>query len=80
MDEEPTAVREESASGASARLGPVAGLRRVLELPATSYVVVLASVVALTGFGLIMVLSASSITAYDGGAGNSFGKIGRAHV
>ena len=77
VDEKPTAVREESAGGASARLGPVAGLRRVLELPATSYVVVFASVVALSGFGLIMVLSASSITAYDGGAGNSFGIFAR---
>ena len=62
---------------APSRLGPVAGLRHVLSLPATSFVLVLVSVLALTGFGLIMVLSASSITAYDGGAGSSFGIFAR---
>lgn len=65
---------------APARLGPVAGLRRVLALPATSFIIVLVSVLALTGFGLIMVLSASSITAYDGGEGNSFGIVARQAV
>ncbi|SMY12562.1 cell division-specific peptidoglycan biosynthesis regulator FtsW [Brevibacterium jeotgali] len=59
------------------RLGPVAGLKHALSLPATSFVLVLVSVLALTGFGLIMVLSASSITAYDGGEGSSFGIVAR---
>jgi cell division protein FtsW len=77
VGEETTATRERGTDGASAGLGPVAGLKRVLQLPATSYVVILVSVLSLTGFGLIMVLSASSITAYDGGEGNSFGIFAR---
>lgn len=40
--------------------------------PLTTYFLILASVVLLTGLGLVMVLSASSITSYDGGAGSSF--------
>ncbi|WP_332839700.1 FtsW/RodA/SpoVE family cell cycle protein [Brevibacterium yomogidense] len=66
-----------SAAQSADRPGPTAGLRRVLGLPATSWAIVLASVLALTGFGLIMVLSASSITAYAGGEGNSFGIFAR---
>ena len=40
--------------------------------PLTTYFLILVSVVLLTGLGLVMVLSASSITSYDGGAGSSF--------
>ncbi|MCU4296021.1 putative lipid II flippase FtsW [Brevibacterium permense] len=40
--------------------------------PLTTYFLILASVVLLTGLGLVMVLSASSVTSYDGGAGSSF--------
>src|SRR5699024_9272827 len=38
----------------------------------TTYYLILVSVLALTGLGLVMVLSASSITSYDGGEGSSF--------
>lgn len=47
-------------------------VRDVLDLPVTSYYLVLFSVLALTAFGLVMVLSASSISSYDGGTGSSF--------
>ncbi|SDS55953.1 cell division-specific peptidoglycan biosynthesis regulator FtsW [Brevibacterium siliguriense] len=40
--------------------------------PLTTYFLILVCVVLLTGLGLVMVLSASSITSYDGGAGSSF--------
>jgi len=40
--------------------------------PLTTYYIILISVVALTCLGLVMVLSASSITSYDGGEGSSF--------
>ncbi|WP_436326282.1 putative lipid II flippase FtsW [Brevibacterium sp. FAM 27836] len=40
--------------------------------PLTTYYIILVSVLALTGLGLVMVLSASSITSYAGGAGSSF--------
>lgn len=46
--------------------------KNLLDLPVTSFYIVMLAVVLLTGFGLIMVLSASSITAYRGGEGNSF--------
>lgn len=46
--------------------------RRLLGLPVASYYLILVSVLALTGFGLVMVLSASSITSYAGGHGSSF--------
>ncbi|MGO2861975.1 MAG: putative lipid II flippase FtsW [Brevibacterium sp.] len=45
---------------------------RVSAYPLTTYYIVLVAVLALTGLGLVMVLSASSITSYDGGAGSSF--------
>ncbi|WP_349828441.1 putative lipid II flippase FtsW [Brevibacterium litoralis] len=54
-----------------------AQLRRVLDLPVTSYYIVLFAVLALTGLGLVMVLSASSIEAYAGGEGNSFAVFNR---
>ena len=40
--------------------------------PLTTYFLILVCVVLLTGLGLVMVLSASSVTSYDGGAGSSF--------
>ncbi|UVI34639.1 putative lipid II flippase FtsW [Brevibacterium spongiae] len=40
--------------------------------PLTTYYIILVSVLLLTGLGLVMVLSASSITSYDGGEGSSF--------
>ncbi|WP_166972353.1 putative lipid II flippase FtsW [Brevibacterium atlanticum] len=40
--------------------------------PLTTYYLILFSVLALTGLGLVMVLSASSITSYAGGEGSSF--------
>lgn len=46
--------------------------KRLLNLPVTTYYIVGLSVLLLTCFGLIMVLSASSVTAYQGGEGNSF--------
>lgn len=46
--------------------------RRVSAYPLTTYYLVLVSVLALTALGLVMVLSASSITSYDGGEGSSF--------
>ncbi|WP_152348832.1 putative lipid II flippase FtsW [Brevibacterium sp. CFH 10365] len=49
--------------------GDIAGLSAH---PLTTYFLILVSVVLLTGLGLVMVLSASSITSYDGGAGSSF--------
>ena len=45
---------------------------RVSAYPLTTYYLILVSVLALTGLGVVMVLSASSITSYDGGAGSSF--------
>lgn len=45
---------------------------RVSAYPLTTYYLVLVSVLALTSLGLVMVLSASSITSYDGGEGSSF--------
>lgn len=45
---------------------------RVSAHPLTTYYIILISVVALTCLGLVMVLSASSITSYDGGEGSSF--------
>ncbi|MDN5635148.1 MAG: putative lipid II flippase FtsW [Brevibacterium sp.] len=45
---------------------------RVSAYPLTTYYLILVSVVALTCLGLVMVLSASSITSYDGGEGSSF--------
>ncbi|SMX64017.1 cell division-specific peptidoglycan biosynthesis regulator FtsW [Brevibacterium antiquum] len=45
---------------------------RVSAYPLTTYYLILVSVLALTSLGLVMVLSASSITSYDGGAGSSF--------
>ncbi|WP_291794796.1 putative peptidoglycan glycosyltransferase FtsW [Brevibacterium sp.] len=68
-------MRERTAAGggsAPERVGPLTGLRRALANPAANYVLIVASVLALTGFGLLMVLSASSITAYQGGAGSSY--------
>ncbi len=47
-------------------------LTRVSAYPLTTYYLVLVSVLALTSLGLVMVLSASSITSYDGGEGSSF--------
>src|SRR5699024_10491666 len=45
---------------------------RVSAYPLTTYYLILVSELALTGLGLVMVLSASSITSYDGGEGSSF--------
>ncbi|MDN5773442.1 MAG: putative lipid II flippase FtsW [Brevibacterium aurantiacum] len=45
---------------------------RVSAYPLTTYYLILVSVLALTSLGLVMVLSASSITSYDGGEGSSF--------
>ncbi|HCG57507.1 MULTISPECIES: putative lipid II flippase FtsW [Brevibacterium] len=45
---------------------------KVSAYPLTTYYLILVSVLALTSLGLVMVLSASSITSYDGGAGSSF--------
>lgn len=67
-------------SAAKRRPSPVAAvfqavrsdLARGLAHPLTSYYIILVSVLLLTGLGLVMVLSASSITSYDGGAGSSF--------
>nr|WP_245162170.1 putative lipid II flippase FtsW [Brevibacterium marinum] len=47
-------------------------LVRVSDYPLTTYYLILVSVLALTALGLVMVLSASSITSYDGGEGSSF--------
>lgn len=52
--------------------GPVGRLRVLLDSPVATYYIILLSVVALTGLGLVMVLSASSITSYRGGHGSSF--------
>lgn len=52
-------------------------LRALLDLPTASYFIILVATLALTGFGLVMVLSASSIEAYDGGEGSSFSVFGR---
>ncbi|MCT1829887.1 MULTISPECIES: putative lipid II flippase FtsW [Brevibacterium] len=57
--------------------GVMASLRRLLDLPVTSYYLVFICVLALIGFGLIMVLSASSITAYRAGEGSSFSVFNR---
>lgn len=45
---------------------------RVSSHPLATYYIILLSVLLLTGLGLVMVLSASSITSYDGGEGSSF--------
>lgn len=45
---------------------------RISAHPLTTYYLILAAVLLLTSLGLVMVLSASSITSYDGGAGSSF--------
>ena len=50
----------------------VAEYRTISANPLATYYLILISVVALTGLGLVMVLSASSITSYDGGEGSSF--------
>lgn len=55
-------------------------LARVSSYPLTSYYLILISVLALTALGLVMVLSASSITSYDGGAGSSFALFNRQAV
>ncbi|MYM20341.1 putative lipid II flippase FtsW [Brevibacterium sp. 5221] len=52
-------------------------VRRLLGLPVASYYLILFAVLVLTGFGLVMVLSASSITSYDGGKGSSFSIVAR---
>ncbi|MGC2941120.1 MULTISPECIES: putative lipid II flippase FtsW [unclassified Brevibacterium] len=49
--------------------GDIAGLSAH---PLTTYFLILVSVLLLTGLGLVMVLSASSITSYAGGEGSSF--------
>ena len=46
--------------------------KELLDAPVATYHIVLWCVVLLTSFGLIMVLSASSITSYAGGEGNPF--------
>ncbi|WGW13311.1 putative lipid II flippase FtsW [Saxibacter everestensis] len=51
---------------------PAAQLWRLLDSPAASYYLILGSTIALTLLGLVMVLSASSVEAYDGGKGSSF--------
>lgn len=60
--------------------GLLAALRRIHDLPVTSFYLVLASTLALTAIGLTMVLSASSITAYAGGEGSSFSVFARQAV
>ncbi|WP_245579769.1 peptidoglycan glycosyltransferase FtsW [Brevibacterium album] len=72
-------MKERGAGGAE-RLAPLAGLRSALANPAADYVLIVSSVLALTVFGLIMVLSASSITAYRGGEGSSYGLFARQAV
>lgn len=47
-------------------------IRDILDLPLTSYYLVLISSLALVSIGLIMVLSATSITAYDGSTASSY--------
>lgn len=49
-----------------------AEIRTILELPLTSYCLILTSSVALVVVGLIMVLSATSITSYDGTPTSSY--------
>ncbi|MGW9826357.1 putative lipid II flippase FtsW [Brevibacterium sp. CS2] len=80
-----TAPRTGSAQARSTRpqdflrgdTGVLAVLRRIHDLPVTSYYLVLAATLALTGIGLVMVLSASSITSYAAGEGSSFSVVGR---
>lgn len=47
-------------------------MRATLDLPLTNYYLILTSSIALVVVGLIMVLSATSITAYDGTAVSSY--------
>ncbi|WP_209372545.1 putative lipid II flippase FtsW [Brevibacterium renqingii] len=72
----PTAAKERGARNASVLRHAWTTLRedfaRVSAYPLTTYYLILVSVLALTGLGLVMVLSASSITSYDGGEGSSF--------
>lgn len=49
-----------------------AEVRAILDLPLTNYYLILTSSIALVVIGLIMVLSATSITAYDGTAVSSY--------
>src|SRR5699024_3170520 len=71
-----TAAATSTATSASVLRHAWAHLRedfaRVSAYPLTTYYLILVSVLALTGLGLVMVLSASSITSYDGGEGSSF--------
>lgn len=65
-------TRQTRAADFARETGLRASLRRLLDMPVTSYYLVFISVLALIGFGLIMVLSASSISAYRAGEGSSF--------
>lgn len=72
--------RGPSATSSQPRTSPLAAalkavraeFARVSAYPLTTYYIILTSVLALTALGVVMVLSASSITSYDGGAGSSF--------
>ena len=74
----PAAVGRPPASGAprtirtAGRTSLGAEIRAILELPLTSYCLILTSSVALVVIGLIMVLSATSITSYDGTPTSSY--------
>ena len=70
-------TRRTRAADFTRETGVMASLRRLLDLPVTSYYLVFICVLALIGFGLIMVLSASSITAYRAGEGSSFSVFNR---
>ncbi|WP_237249124.1 putative lipid II flippase FtsW [Spelaeicoccus albus] len=48
------------------------GLADWFHAPTTSYYLIIGSTVALTVFGLVMVLSSSSVDSYDGGQGSSY--------
>jgi cell division protein FtsW len=58
-------------------LGPQVTARRAvwlarIESPLAAYYLILGATLALTGIGLLMVLSSSSVEAYDGGKGSSY--------
>lgn len=68
--------RSTSATDRTGRVGRWSGLgaevRAILDLPLTNYYLILTSSIALVVVGLIMVLSATSITAYDGTVVSSY--------
>lgn len=68
----PETTRRRGIPGRALLRAVVAEYRTISANPLATYYLILISVVALTGLGLVMVLSASSITSYDGGEGSSF--------